>query len=186
MHTEDGPRPTRWRLFVAVWPDATSTEVLAGLPRPARPGLRWTRPEQWHVTLRFIGSARPQEVASALAGAMESAAGAISALAPPVKARLGPATARLGRLVLQVPVAGLDALAALAVSATGGLGQPPREGPFRGHLTLARAQRPLDLRDLVGIPVEASWEPREVTLVSSRPGQAGPGRYEVIGRWRLG
>ena len=29
-------------------------------------GLRWTGPDQWHVTLRFLGSIDPGEVAAAL------------------------------------------------------------------------------------------------------------------------
>jgi 2'-5' RNA ligase len=42
------------RLFIALsLPDAVR-EVLAGLAQPL-PGVNWTRPEQLHVTLRFLG-----------------------------------------------------------------------------------------------------------------------------------
>src|SRR5947209_3556899 len=43
------------RLFVAVWPPASLISQLRSLDRPARPGLRWTTEDQWHVTLRFLG-----------------------------------------------------------------------------------------------------------------------------------
>ena len=43
------------RLFVAAWPPPEVVASLAALPRPDVAGLRWTRPDQWHVTLRFLG-----------------------------------------------------------------------------------------------------------------------------------
>ena len=164
------------RLFVAVWPDAATLEVLSALARPELPGVRWTRPEQWHVTLRFLGDADPGGVASRLAPAAQGLAA--------VAASMGPACALLGRTVLHVPVAGLESLAAAVGEATADLGQPPRPGGFHGHLTLARGRHPSDLRSLVGRPVASSWPVPEVTLVSSVTGRGGS-RYEVIGRWPL-
>ena len=164
------------RLFVAVWPDPAAVEVISGLARPTLPGVRWTRLEQWHVTLRFFGEADPDEVAASLAPALPSGAS--------VEAELGPASALLGRSVLQIPVAGLDELAAAVGSATADIGRPPRPGPFHGHVTLARARRPSDLRPLVGRPAASGWPVSEVTLVSSVTGRTGS-RYDVIGRWDL-
>jgi 2'-5' RNA ligase len=46
--------PVTQRLFVALSLPAPVREALATLPEP-RPGVSWTRPEQLHVTLRFIG-----------------------------------------------------------------------------------------------------------------------------------
>lgn len=154
------------RLFVAVWPSAEARELLGALPRPAVPGLRWSTPDQWHVTLRFLGEADPDEVRAALA-AVEGTG--------PAEARLGPATARFGNRVLHVPVDGLDRLAASVVAATGHLGRPPEGRPFRGHVTLARPVgrgRP-DLRPLVGTPLAASWPVASVALVASRLRPAG-------------
>lgn len=162
------------RLFVAVWPDAATLGVLSALARPELPGVRWTRPEQWHVTLRFLGDADPGAVAARLAPAVDG----LTAVA----ASMGPACALLGRNVLHVPVAGLDSLAAAVAEATADLGRAPRPGPFHGHLTLARARRPLDLRSLVGRPASSAWSVCEVTLVSSVTGRSGS-RYDVVGRW---
>ena len=131
------------RLFVAVWPPPPVVDVLASLERPTVDGLRWTTPAQWHVTLRFIGSADPSEVGPL----------------PDVRGRavsLGPATERLGRHVLAVPVQGLDDVVA------GG----------RPHLTLARSKRGIP-GSLVGVPASASWTSGPATLVSSETLSSG-------------
>lgn len=162
---------------MAVWPDAGTLDVLSALPRPVLPGVRWTRPEQWHVTLRFLGDTDAGEAAARV--------GAVSSGVPAVAAVMGPTCAFLGRNVLQVPVTGLDELAGAVVDATADLGRPPRPGPFHGHLTLARGRRPGDLRLLVGRAASSTWPVGEVSLVSSVPGRGGS-RYDVVGRWALG
>lgn len=118
-------------MFVAVWPPREVVEALAALPRPGVPGLRWTRPDQWHATLRFLGSVEEQEARQAF--------GRIQAGAP-VEVIAGPETGRFGRRVLHVPVDGLEGLAASVVAATAGVGQPVEHRPFSGHLTLARVE----------------------------------------------
>ncbi|HVF33312.1 MAG TPA: hypothetical protein VM933_09780 [Acidimicrobiales bacterium] len=141
------------RRFLAVWPPSSVAAALSPLARgvPA---------ERLHVTLRFLGDA-PFEgwpAAPAPAG---------------VEARLGPRTDAFGRRVLHVPVAGLDALAALL--------DPRPERPFVGHLTLGRGR---DVRPWVGVVVPAAaqvrWPVEDVTLVRSEGG-----RYVVEERWPL-
>lgn len=167
------------RLFVAVWPPPTVVEAVAAVTSalrtaggPAVDQLRWTAPEQWHVTLRFLGRA-DLDAAVAAFGTIEPPAG--------VEAVLGPATGRFGRRVLHVPVGGLEALAEAVVRATAGVGEPPEDRVFAGHLTLARA-RPrggVDLSSMAGLPVEARWPVEELTLVSSVSGPGGA-RYGVV------
>lgn len=165
------------RLFVAVWPPPEVHELVAALPRPAVAGLRWTAPEQWHVTLRFLGRVEDAEDAVAALGA--------AALPSGVEAVLGPAVGRFGQRVLHVPVQGLEPVAAAVVRATAAVGEPPEDRPFAGHLTLARA-RPgrggADLRPLAGTSISARWPVGEVTLVESRLSAAGA-RYEVLERF---
>jgi 2'-5' RNA ligase len=163
------------RLFVAVWPPADIADALADLPRPEVSGVRWTTREQWHVTLRFLG----QVAADALDGVTDAFGRIDVGSAGPVSVEMGPATACLGRGVLQVPVQGLDELARVTVQATAGVGQPPDDRPFHGHLTLARARgRRGDLRRLRGTPLAARWKVTELTLVASTPHREGS-RYEV-------
>lgn len=49
------------RLFIALTLPAAVREALAALPQPIT-GLSWTRPEQWHVTLRFLGDVPETQV----------------------------------------------------------------------------------------------------------------------------
>jgi RNA 2',3'-cyclic 3'-phosphodiesterase len=161
------------RLFVAIVPPAGVLDRLEALPRPERPGIRWTGRQQWHVTLAFLGEvADPGPVAAALDAAPLA----------PATAVLGPAVSALGRRVVCVPVAGVDDLAA-AVRHAVRLAVPPPPGerddaPFRGHLTLARARR-ARIGDLVGEPVEGRFPVEDVRLVRSHLGAGGP-RYEDV------
>lgn len=160
----------RHRLFVGAWPDAAALDVLRRLPRPDEPGVRWVRPEHWHVTLRFLGDGDPEEVLAALRSVPLPAATAV----------LGPQVARMGRHVVVVPVAGLDALGAAVVGATAGLGDPPDPRGLRGHLTLARL-RHRGACGVAGERVAASFPVGEVALVDSVTRSDGP-EYRVVGR----
>jgi RNA 2',3'-cyclic 3'-phosphodiesterase len=170
------------RLFVAVWPSAAARAALDTLPRPPTPGLRWTTPDQWHVTLRFLGE---QDDADPAAAAVRRVPGGLEGSAPgPVAGSLGPATSWFpGRRVLQVPVEGLDRLAAAVDTAFDGAPGPGaggRDRPFVGHLTVARTrgQRRGPI-DLAGAPCAAPWPVNRVTLVRSTLGGSGS-RYEIL------
>lgn len=161
------------RLFVAVWLPEPVLDLLEQLPRPVDPGVRWTRRDQWHVTLRFLGAVDPDAALAALAGVSAEAAEAV----------LGPRTARLGRSVVVAPVAGLDAVAAAVIAATTTVGEPPDPRPFAGHVTLAR------LRDrpacgVAGFAVSARFPVGAVHLVRSRLDHDGA-RYEILATHRL-
>jgi len=143
------------RLFVAAWPSREVVAALRELPRADVAGLRWTTPDQWHVTLRFVGAADAAEVAERLS---------VRAL-PAATVRLGPALDRLGERLLMVPASGADELAAVVHDALGDIGEPPQYR-FRGHLTIARARRDVDL-PLIGAPFDASFRVDEIAIVES-------------------
>lgn len=158
-----------------MWPPPEVVACLAGLSRPEVEGLAWTGPDQWHVTLRFLGEVDEDEAASAF--------DSISA-GVPVVAGMGPATARFGRRILHVPVSGLEDLAAATVAATAGIGHPPEDRRFAGHITLARARHPrgVDLRPLAGAAIAGRWVVPEITLVASHLGARteGRARYDIV------
>lgn len=168
------------RLFVAVWPPPAVVQELARIERPARPGIRWTTEDQWHVTLRFFGEVGDDEVEDGKTAL--SKLGSAGLKGPP-RAVAGPALARLGSSILCVPVAGLDRLAASVGRLTAGIGMPVGDRRFRGHLTIARAK---GVNPLPPVPVAflASWHIDEVTLVASRLHPDGA-RYQVISRVAL-
>ena len=150
---------------------------MAALERPALPAVRWTLPEAWHVTLRFLGAVAAGSVPAVAAGL-----GAVRALGP-VVAELGPATRRLGRSVLVVPVRGLDGVAAAVEAALAAAGVAPEERAFRGHLTVARARGRASLpREVAGAALVARWVVDEVTLVESTLGGSRGSRYTILER----
>jgi 2'-5' RNA ligase len=171
------------RLFVAVWPPPSLVARLRELDRPVRPGLRWTTEDQWHITVRFLGS-----VDADTQDRLQVLLGSVTAQLEPVEASTGPGPRALGRTVWVLPVEGLGTLAARVASVTRQVGEPPPERPFRGHITLARARRPAalgGLDTLAGGQIGERWRVTEITLVQSdlRPQGA---RYQVVGRWALG
>ena len=176
------------RLFVAVWPPPWALDAVAALARPEHPGLRWTTPDQWHVTLRFLGEvAEPGPTLRAVEAGAPALRAVAAATGPGgVRATMGPAVAVLGRHVLVVPVAGLEPLAGAVVAATAGVGEAPPDRPFRGHLTLARARRGAEVgpRALAGAPVQGLWPVTELTVVRSHLSSGGA-RYEVVHRVAL-
>jgi 2'-5' RNA ligase len=171
------------RLFVAVWLPPDAAAAVAAVDRPEIAGLRWTTPDQWHVTLRFLGSI-DDEAAAGVAASLRSHAGGL----PPVAVRLGPTLGRFGRRVLHVPVSGLEPVAAAVAGVAGvGVGSAGGRGPaddhdFHGHLTLGRARdkRGVDLRPFDGVacgPID--WTVGTVTLVRSHLDPGGA-RYEIV------
>ena len=131
------------------------------------------------MTLRFLGLVDdPAAVMRALDGVGDGLRR--------VEALAGPAVGRFGNRVLHVPVSGLEPLAARVVDATSGIGRPPEDRPFAGHLTLARVAKGarVDLGPLAGGAVSARWEVAEVCLVESHLAPTGA-RYEVVESFAL-
>jgi 2'-5' RNA ligase len=164
------------RLFVAVWPPEGVLDAIGALPRADEPGVRWTRREQWHVTLRFLGQAEVEAAAAALDTVRWDRL-------QPALVRLGPAVSRLGRSVICLPASGADGLAGSVAAATAEVGEPPDPRPFTGHLTLARIRNRGACR-LAGHRFDREFRASEVTLVESRS-SAGGARYVVVARFPL-
>lgn len=171
------------RLFVAVLPPPGARRPVAHALRDVpRGALRWVDPAQWHVTLRFLGEVDdPGPVGRAL-GSVPAALRAAGGM--PVVATVGPATSWMaGGRVLQVPVAGLDALAA-AVHHAVAPWAAPLDHPFRGHLTLARSRGAARGGPGAHVPVAGTWRVRHVVLVASELGPSGAA-HRVVRRVRL-
>lgn len=156
---------------MAVQPPDWLLDRIEALPRPDGPGVRWTRRDHWHVTLRFLGDADVAEAVTALA-VLD---------APVAEARIGPAVSRLGRNVVCLPVGGLDDLARAVADATGAVGEPPDPRPFTGHLTLARLRNRAAC-GLAGTRFEASFPVTSVDLVASTLTGDGPVHRVVASR----
>lgn len=175
------------RLFVALLPPppvlAEIGQLVDGL-RVRAPELRWTRLEQWHLTLAFLGQVEERRL-PALTERL--------ARLPRRHAAFPLAFTGGGRFdgrVLWAGVSGdLPALRALADSASAAArrtGIALEERPYRPHLTLARARAPTELRRLVeGLSayVGQPWQADRIELICSQPGPRP--RYDTVGRWEL-
>jgi RNA 2',3'-cyclic 3'-phosphodiesterase len=141
------------RAFLAVVPPPDVlrwTDSVADSVRRPDDGLRWTRPEQRHLTLQFLGRVDdPDSLADSLA---ESVAESVRRIAPFTLALGGagafPSARRAAVVWLGVATGGeeLAALAGVIAAATAPLGFAVEERPFRPHLTLARSTPARDLR----------------------------------------
>ncbi len=160
------------RLFVAVWPPERVLEQLNDLERPRDQGVKWVRPENLHITLRFLGDADVDEVTDALD----------HVALPRAMARLGPSIDVLAERSLVVPVAGVDDVADVARTATRGLGTERDRRRFVGHLTVARLARRARPSRSAGRLFETSFEVDEVALVDSTLTPEGA-VYETVAYW---
>lgn len=162
------------RLFVAVWPPEEVAALLTSLHRKDQRGVRFVPPENWHITLRFLGDVDPDMVATALGGVTFG----------PARARLGPAVDVIAERALVVPVDGLDALAETVTKLTGQIGEPPRKR-FIGHLTVARVKPNVPMPRVLGDLISAEFDVDEIALVESRLNPHGA-RYETLRTWPVG
>ncbi len=160
------------RLFVAVWPPERVLEQLHDLERPRDQGVKWVKPENLHITLRFLGDADVDEVTDALD----------QVSLPRAIAQLGPSIDVLAERSLVVPVAGVDEVADVVRAATRGIGTERERRRFLGHLTLARLARRARPSRSAGRLLEAEFEVDEIALVASTLTAEGA-VYETLTCW---
>jgi len=180
------------RLFVALWPPEQAVKELADAiagVRALEPAVRWTRTEQWHLTLAFLGEVAEERLPE-LNGRLARAA----RRHPALSLRFA-GSGRFGDRVLWTRVEGdrepLRHLAASAAAAARRSGVAVDDRPYRPHLTLARGARGADMRPLVAALASyagTGWTAEQLHLVRSRLGK-GPGRtsaYDTVAAWPLG
>jgi len=189
----------RLRLFVAIDLPEDVRESLGRLQTDLRrhdlPGLRWTRPEGVHLTLKFLGETPATSVA-AIEGALARAVRGV----PSFRLALGaPGTfgGRRGPRVLWVDVEGelqpLQQLQAAVERELAAAGFAPEERGFSPHLTLARVPQPPrpGLAERVARALEAvaaprgEFEARELVLMRSSL-QPGGAVYSRVAAFPLG
>ena len=184
------PEARPLRLFVAVDVPAAVRDRLAEAVAPLRdlvPGARWAPAENWHVTVKFLGS-----VDARLRSFVEGEAAAVAAETPGFESRLTSLGAFPSPRRARVVWAGLEdpggVFRELAAGLDRGLEREFRaeQRPFTPHLTVAR----MNVQAAIGPEVLATAvasEPfliRELVLYRSHLGRPHA-RYEPIARFPL-
>ncbi|MBB1253677.1 RNA 2',3'-cyclic phosphodiesterase [Streptomyces alkaliterrae] len=186
------------RLFAAVTPPLGAREELRRQVSAAASGgperLRWTDPDDWHVTLAFYGEVPEERVAE-----LCTRLGRAAHRHPPLELRVRGA-GRFGDRVLWAGVTGdrpaperLRRLADAAKAAGRRAGAPADDGHrYHPHLTLARARGDVHLAPLVERLADfggATWAATELQLIRSTLPRSGvPGerpRHELLESWPL-
>lgn len=172
---------TTERLFFALWPDESIRQTIA------RRMPEWTadldgrrqRPDQWHVTLEFIGAADQRGRA-----ALQTAAERLTL--PDCELHFDrcehwhkPHVACLLASDTPAPLAQFVAQLRAAIAA---VGFEPEPRPWRPHVTIARK-----VRSAVDVPVTPPlrWPATGFALVRSTSDPAGS-RYEPVHCWNGG
>ena len=180
------------RMFVALVPPPEVLEELRasteGLSGASPSTVRWTRPEQWHVTLAFLG-----EVHDPTRAALADRLGRVAAVVAPFTLSVASA-GRFGDRVLWAGVSGdtaaLHGVAASVRAAAAELRLATDDRPYHPHLTLALTSGDGDLGGTVGTLADfqsSLWTVDELCLVRTIRG-AGPGgapRYETVATWPM-
>jgi RNA 2',3'-cyclic 3'-phosphodiesterase len=188
------PEAKPLRLFVAVDPSPDAVRAVDSALEPWReryPRGRWVRPENRHITLKFLGRTWPRLVDS-VHEACREAAGTIR----PFSLSLGglgvfprATRARVLWVGLEDPEGGLTVLAK-ALDAALADDFPPEKRGFTGHLTVARFDPPGDLSeaapDFERFQIEAGpFRVSQLLLYQSHLSPRGA-RYEVLESFPLG
>jgi len=156
--------------------------------------VRWTRSEQMHLTLKFLGEVPDSQVPQICSAAITAVAGLQTAHLEICGAGCFPprGPARVVWVGVRMPCPELSACHQACERAFAAMGYPPEKRPFRPHLTIGRT------RDSRGAPREAravleafadfsagSFEARELVVFQSVLSSSGA-THTPLARSRLG
>lgn len=175
-----GPPPEEW---LSAW-EAWSVP----LQRRVSQSIRWTPPDNFHVTLRFFGDISQSEIML-----VEEIVAVVARDTQPFTIRADGLRIFPDRYRPRVLALGLrDEPVLLRLEetirrATRSIGQKSEDQQFHPHLTVARAHNPTrrdvkllqDLLDTRAEPNLPAWQVADVTLFQSVLGAGGP-KYKVL------
>jgi 2'-5' RNA ligase len=197
--THDRPA-SHLRLFVAIGlPEKVRGEIIRAQrelqPLMPREVARWTRPDQFHLTLRFLGNV-PMDGVEAL----KQAVGVVCRNTPPLALRAqgvgffpNPRSPRVIWVGINENEGRLVDLQRRIETAVGPFSPEPGETNYAGHVTLGRLKRPkpADTRQLAARAqlfenqTFGHWTAEEVEIIRSELSSGGA-RYTPLAGFRLG
>ncbi len=181
------------RLFVAIWPPSEVLDQLEPVLQRlqsgiGRQGVRFTKPEKMHLTLRFLGDVDEKGL-SALIDALAEKLQGLSIGEVAVSGLGGFPDEKRPAIVWAGLKGEFTAVHEKIIEATEGFEEGAESKPLRPHLTLARVSPPSQkvgralepVAQEAGDAVLAVWTPNEVVLVQTMPG----GGYEQMASFPL-
>jgi len=194
---EDSVRPEAIRAFVAVPVSDEVRSTVEALERELKrigAGIKWVAPGNVHLTLKFLGNIRPDDVDNlkvSLRGALHGMTAFEATVAGLGTFPRGRGKPRVVWMGLESGIDSLRALAGRVEDACASLGFERERRPFAGHLTIGRARRDGGrLTELAAEAAELRFNPLQlkvdrVNLVRSRLSPEGP-TYTVLESFALG
>lgn len=171
---------------------ATLAAYLATLKKQSKShAIRWSRPENLHITLQFLAEVPPAAIDGMVARVSEALAEAASEVCFNFgRLHVFPDPYRPRVIVMDVlPQVGLAALSKRVGEGIQATGMAIEDRPFRAHLTLGRIKQPqgMSLSFLNEVPLPSVGEQRvgEVVLFQSEPEPQGS-KYTPLARLSLG
>ena len=184
------------RLFIAInLPDSERQAVHHSTAplRAAAGGVTWVAPDCIHLTMKFLGEQRPEDVP-----AVRDALAAVASRFQPLRLDVGGVGAfphLRAPKIFWMGIAGdpkLELLHHDLEVACGALGHEVEARAFRPHLTLGRVKRDLTREQegalaklAMGIRYRAAIDVRTIDLMQSELSSTGP-RYTVLAAVPLG
>ena len=168
------------RLFFALWPDDAFRSVLARRVPPLLEHVQGKpqRPDQWHVTVEFLGAVAADRQAAVRTAADRVEGAPFSVVFDLLDHWRRPQVYCLSASATPPELARLVADMRVALHAEGFV---PESRDYRPHVTLARKVRAAPVGAL-GEPLE--WPAQRFALVRSVTDPAGS-RYEPLQWWNL-
>ncbi len=141
--------------------------------------------ENWHLTLRFLGTIEQVTLERFLSGLGEVCSeSAFTVALGNFGAFPNPKRATVVWLGVRTGGRSMERLNRITEEAAVGAGMAPEERPFHPHVTLARVRPPADVRPLVGEEIRLGWVCDRVVVFRSHLG-GGPARYEPLETFAL-
>jgi 2'-5' RNA ligase len=138
-------------------------------------GVRWVKPQNIHLTLRFLGDVEENRL-NAIRGVIDNVSsehGTLHFDLDEIGAFPNSGKARVIWVGLSGDLLGLNALQRDISDAMETCGFEPEPRPFRPHLTLGRARDPIVLPAIDEMVSSAPFEGTRLRLIRSELGQGG-------------